>query len=110
MNLQVTFKHMDTSPTLKSFIEERCETLMKYFHGKVSLHWTLSMERQNRVAHCRLTGSHMDYFGEGSSEDFKLAIDMALDRLEKQVKKHKEIVKDHLHRHGHDAGETPEET
>jgi putative sigma-54 modulation protein len=55
------------------------------------------------VAHCHLVGNSMDYFAEAATEDFYAAIDMTVDKIEKQLKKHKEIVKDHLHRHGRRA-------
>ena len=101
MNVNISFKHMDSSDTLKDFIQEKSESLKKYFDGKVSITWNLSMEKLNRVAHCHLIGNHMDYFGEGATEDFKASIDDAFEKIEKQLRKHKEIVKDHLHRHGH---------
>jgi ribosome-associated translation inhibitor RaiA len=43
-------------------------------------------------------GNDMDYTGEGTSEDMKNSIGLALQKVEKQIKKHKEIVKDHLHK------------
>src|SRR4051812_4511037 len=101
MNLNISFKHMDSSENLKVFIQEKSESLKKYFDGRISVTWNLSMEKQNRVAHCHLVGNNMDYFGEALTEDFKASIDMALDKIEKQVRKHKEIVKDHLHKNGH---------
>lgn len=101
MNLNVSFKHMDPSDSLKTFIHEKSSTLTKYFQGKISVTWNLTIEKQNRVAHCRLVGNNMDYFGEGSTEDFKASIDQALEKIEKQIRKHKEIVKDHKNGNGH---------
>jgi putative sigma-54 modulation protein len=101
MNLNISFKQMDSSDALKEFIREKSQTLEKYFHGRISVNWNLTIEKKNRVAHCHLLGNNMDFFGEGVTEDFKASIDEALDRIEKQVRKRKEIVKDHLHRNGH---------
>jgi len=101
MNLNISFKNMDPSDSLKLFIEEKTEILRKYFKGRITVTWILTIEKQNRVAHCHLVGNHMDYFGEALTGDFKASIDTALDKIEKQVRKHKEIVKDHLHRNGH---------
>ncbi len=95
MNLNISFKHMDPSDDLKTFIQEKSETLKKYFQGKISITWNLTIEKLNRVAHCHVVGNHMDYFGEASTEDFKASIDLALEKIEKQVRKHKEIVKNH---------------
>ncbi len=97
MNLNISFKHVDSSESLKLFIQEKSETLNKYFDGKVSITWVVSMEKQDRIAHCHLVGNSMNYFGEGRTEDFKASVDVALDKIEKQVRKHKEIVTHHLH-------------
>ena len=95
MNLNITFKQIDPSDFLKGFIKEKSETLTKYFDGRISVTWTISAEKQLKTAHCHLLGNSMDYFGEGSTEDFKASVDVALDKIEKQVRKHKEIVKNH---------------
>lgn len=99
MNLHITFKNMDTSDHLKVFIEDKSATLKKYFDGKISVNWILRIEKQSRTAHCHIVGNNMNYFGEGDTEDFKASIDIALDKIEKQIRKHKEIVTNHLHRH-----------
>lgn len=107
MNLNVSFKHMEPSDSLKEFIAEKSATLKKYFQGQISVTWNLTVEKQSRVAHCHLVGNQMDYFGESGTEDFKASIDEALDKIERQVRKHKEIVKDRLHRNGHRTPSSP---
>lgn len=91
---------MESSDSLKQFIQEKSGTLNKYFQGKISVTWNLTHEKLNRIAHCHLVGNNMDYFGEAATEDFKASIDMALEKIEKQIRKHKEKVKDHLHKNG----------
>jgi putative sigma-54 modulation protein len=103
MNLTISFKNIDSSEALKEFIRNKSENLTKYFQGRISLTWVISLEHQNRIAHCHLVGNMMDYFGESSTSDFHASVDDALDRIEKQIRKHKEIVKDHLHRNAHRA-------
>ena len=98
MILNISFKHIDRSEALQVYTTEKCEKLKKYFDGKVHVTWNFSVERQDRIAHCHLVGNNMDYFGEAKTEDFHSAVDLALDKIEKQLKKHKEIVKDHLHK------------
>ena len=98
MNLNISFRHIEPDELTKTFVQEKSQTLKRYFDGKISVTWILSSERQNRIAHCHLVGNSMDYFGEGSTDDLKVSIGMALDKIEKQLRKHKEIVKDHLHK------------
>jgi putative sigma-54 modulation protein len=104
MNLNISFKHISSSDALKEFIREKSETLSRYFQGQISVTWNLDIERQNKVAHCHLVGNQMDYFGEGVTEDFKASVDVALAKIEKQIRKHKEIRKNHLHRNSSASG------
>ena len=101
MNIHLSFKNLDSSPAMKAYVQEKSERLNRYFHGKVTVTWNFSCERQNLIAHCHLTGNHMDYFGEGQTNDLYASVDLALERIERQIKKHKEIVKNKLHRHDH---------
>lgn len=99
MVVDISFKQMKTSDKLKEYIIEKTSHLQKYFKGKIHVTWTLSIEKQFHVAHCHVIGSHMDLFGEHSSDAaFTESIDLAVDKIEKQLRKHKEIVKNHLHR------------
>jgi ribosomal subunit interface protein len=43
----------------------------------------------------------MDYFGQAETENLYSAVDAAIEKIERQLRKHKEIVRDHLHRNGH---------
>lgn len=100
MTLNVSFKHMDTSDSLRNYAREKSDRLSKYFRGKINVSWNFTIEKQYRIAHCRLSGNNMDYFAETSTEDFYASIDITVEKIEKQLRKHKEIVKDHLHRNG----------
>jgi putative sigma-54 modulation protein len=100
MTLNVSFKHMDSSNTLRAYAEEKSERLKKYFKGKITITWNFVIENQTRVAHCHLLGNHMNYFAESANGDFYASVDEAIERIERQLRKHKEIVKDHLHKHG----------
>jgi len=95
MQLHFTFKHIESDPNLQEFVSHKSETLKKYFEGKISLNWVFSIERQNKIAHCHLLGNHMDYFAEGISTNFPTSAEIALEKVEKQIHKHKEIIKNH---------------
>ena len=98
MILNISFKHLDATDAIKNYATDKSQKLKKYFKGKISVTWNFSIERQNQIAHCHLVGNHMDYFGEAETADLYASIDSAVDKIEKQLRKHKEIVKGHLHR------------
>ena len=100
MTLNVSFKHMDSSDALRAYAQEKSERLSKYFRGRITVSWNFTIEKQLRVAHCHLLGKSVDYFAHSSTEDFYASIDDTVEKIERQLRKHKEIVKDHLHRQG----------
>lgn len=89
---------MHSSDFLQGFIQEKTQTFNKYFNGKVTLKWTLSAVKLGKVAHLHLVGNHMDYFAEANTSDFRASIEEVIDKIERQIRKHKEILKDHLHK------------
>jgi putative sigma-54 modulation protein len=101
MNLNIAFKQMGPSDAIKFYVTEKSERLEKYFKGKISVSWNFSVTRDGHHAHCHLVGDHMDYFGEETTEDMHASIDLVVEKIERQLRKHKEIVRDHLHKHGH---------
>lgn len=101
MNINISFKDLDSTEAIKNFAREKSGKLEKYFRGRISVNWNFSIERQNQIAHCHMMGNNMDYFAEAVTSDLYASIEQCVDKIEKQLRKHKEIVKDHLHRNGH---------
>ena len=102
MDIVMSFRHIHTKEPFKSIIknyaEDKTQRLKKYFNGKIQVKWTFEYENQNSIAHCHLVGNRMNYFGEAATEDLHSAIDSAVDKIERQVKKKKEILRDHHHK------------
>jgi putative sigma-54 modulation protein len=101
MTLQISFKQMRASDAIKRYASEKSENFAKYFRGRITVTWTFSVDKHLKVAHCHLVGNNMDYFGQAETSDMYGSIDVVLEKIERQIRKHKEIVKDHLHRNGH---------
>jgi putative sigma-54 modulation protein len=101
MKLSMSFKQMRPSNAIKFYTEEKSASLAPYFKGRTTVTWNFSADKIHKTAHCHLVGNSMDFFGEATAEDLHAAIDAALAKVEKQIRKRKEIVKDHLHKNGH---------
>lgn len=95
MRITVTFRHMESSEALKAYAEEKTERLKKYLLEAIEVHWVLSVEKIRHIADASITSNGVVMKAEGDTEDMYSAIDLVIDKLEKQVRKHKEKVKDH---------------
>lgn len=99
MMINIRLKNLELTETTKGQVNTHSEKLAKYFDGRIHITWNFEQERGIFIAHCHLVGNHMDYFGEGRADTFLASVDLALEKIERQLRKHKEIVTDHLHRH-----------
>lgn len=103
MQVNITFRGMESTESLKSHVKERIEHLEKYFDRAVEAHVVLSLERY--LQHADLTIHAGSYLlrGKVKSEDMYKSIDEAVDKIEKQVKRYKDKLRTTKHR-AHDEG------
>ena len=92
MQVSVTFRHMDATDALKVYAEEKLGRLQKYSDTALDAHVVLYPERFEHVAEVStiIRGTPMQ--SSERSEDLYASIDAAVDKLERQVVKHKEKV------------------
>jgi putative sigma-54 modulation protein len=103
MQFNFTFKHMEASEALQSYTEQKLgEKISKFVTKPIEARVIFSVDRhKNHTAHCHLVGG--DGFNvevEHSCDDMYGSIDRLTDKLESQLRKHKEKLKDHRHRTG----------
>lgn len=95
MQVVVTFRRMDTSDALRDYALEKTGRLSKYLSEPVEVHWFLSVEKIRHIADATVVAMGVTIKAQESTQDMYSAIDAVADKLEKQVRKHKEKVKDH---------------
>jgi putative sigma-54 modulation protein len=95
MHVNVTFRHIGSSDALKRYAEEKTERLAKYLIEPIEVHWVLSVEKIRHIADATITANGVTIKGQEATADLYSAIDKVLGKLEKQVRKHKEKVKNH---------------
>lgn len=97
MQLDIVMKNThSTANDIRSFVEDKTSKLEKYVQAEFHAKWTISYENDEHVSHLHVTGSNsVDYFGEAREHNLLSSVEEAIDRVERQLKKHKEINKDH---------------
>lgn len=98
MELKLNFTHMETSPTVESHIREKSERLKKYLDGKLQIEWTCAATRNEHVSSINVTGKDIHYHAVASAESLYKTIDLALEKIERQISKKKEKVTNKHHR------------
>lgn len=109
MDIRYSGKNMRVTKDIKEHLEDRIGKLDKFSPKIVESHVVVSKEKHSYVAQVSILGKNFQAHSEGNhKENVYGAIDQAVDRIQKQVKKHREKVKDHYQQHG-EYYESPKE-
>jgi ribosomal subunit interface protein len=96
MQMEFTLKNtQNKGQELKAFLEDKTSRLERYFQGQIHARWKISYENEEHVSHLHVTGNSIDYFGESRQHNLLSSIEEAVDKVERQLLRRKEIVKDH---------------
>jgi putative sigma-54 modulation protein len=95
MQFSITFRHMDASDFLKDYSREKVERVNKYLDRAGSAHVTLSLERHLHHADIQIHAGSWVLRGREKSEDMYASIDLAMDKIERQLRRYKEKLKSH---------------
>jgi putative sigma-54 modulation protein len=95
MQTSVTFKNIDPSDHLKTYVSDKLNRFDKYLYNPAEASVVLSVEKFRHIAEINIIGDRLNLNGKEETEDMYSAIDMALDKIEKQIKKSKQKVREH---------------
>ncbi len=97
MQTKFTARRFKANDSLKKYAEAEVARLNKYFDAIVSCDIVLSQERNNHIAEMILKVSNGLLSVKESSDDFYKSIDLAVEKLERQLKRHKAKLRQHSH-------------
>lgn len=103
MKITVSFKNMEHTPSLDDRINEKTGKLNKYLEGKSHAKWSCYVKDNNHYADVDLVGPHFEYHATAHSDSLYKTIDMVVNKLEKQLSKKKDKVKNKMHRKREDV-------
>ncbi len=95
MQLSVTFKNIEPSDHLKAHLQEKLDRLDKFFDNPAEANVALSVQKHRHIAEINVSADRLTIIGKEETTDMYSAIDMVLDKLEKQIKKGKQKIRDH---------------
>jgi len=102
MQLNITGHHVDVTDSLKVYVAEKLERLEKHFDHVNNVHVILSVEKQRQKSEATVNINGATLFADSTNEDMYASIDSMVDKLDRQIKKHKEKLKDHHRQEGSD--------
>lgn len=97
MNLNVTGHHIEVTPALREYVSNKVDKVIRHFDHVTSVHVILSVEKLVQKAEITLHVKGKDIYADSSDTDLYAAIDLLIDKLDRQVQKYKSKQKDHGH-------------
>ncbi|MGR9053118.1 MAG: ribosome hibernation-promoting factor, HPF/YfiA family [Gammaproteobacteria bacterium] len=95
MQISVTGHHIEVTDSLKAHVESKFEKLERHFDNVTDVHVILTVEKLNQKAEATVQISGAKLFAEDTQEDMYVSIDNLVDKLDRQIIKHKEKTGSH---------------
>jgi len=112
MKIIVSARHFDLTPALKDQAHERLETLKKYFDQVIEVDLVLRVDEHrsktdNHIAEATLWANGAVLHAQATGDDMYGCIQSVVDKLEKQLKRYKQKLRDNRKRRGRNKDVPP---
>jgi putative sigma-54 modulation protein len=95
MQLTITGHHIDLSPSLRDYVDTKLGKLARHFDHMTDIHCVLTVEKLLHKAEATVHLSGGTIHADAVEADMYAAVDGLVDKLSRQVTKHKEKLTDH---------------
>ncbi len=97
MNLIIHGHHLEVTPALRSYVEDKLTRIRRHFDNVIDADVVLSVDKLRQKAEITLRVRGSALHAESIDEDLYASIDVMMDKLDRQVLRHKDRVKNHDH-------------
>ena len=101
MQLNLTGHHVEITEAMRDYVQSKLTRLERHFEHLTDVHCILTVDKLRHRAEATVNIAGGKLFANSVEENMYAAIDSMIDKLDKQVRKHKEKITDH---HARDAG------
>ena len=98
MNLNLTGNHLDITPAIRDYVVAKLDRITRHFDHVIDVQVVMSVAKLRHKVEANLHARGKDIHVDAVELDMYAAIDALVDKLDRQVVKHKEKLA--LRRHG----------
>lgn len=95
MQLNLTGRHVEVTDSLRDYVTSKFAKLERHSDHINNVHVILDVEKLNQKAEATIHVSGSELFASTEHQDMYAAIDALIDKLDRQVIKHKEKLARH---------------
>ncbi len=99
MQLTISGQHLDLTDSMKNYIGEKMQRIERHFDHLNSIDVVLHADKLHHKAEATLNAKGVKLYAHADSDNMYATIDTLTDKLDSQVRKHKEKTTDH-HKNG----------
>jgi len=92
MNLNVTGHHLPITPAIREYLTTKLDRIKRHFDHVIDVSVIFSVEKLQQKVEATVHVRGKDIFVESTHADMYAAIDDLIDRLDRQILRHKEKV------------------
>ena len=97
MQLNISGHHVELTEALKEYVNEKFQRLERHFDQISNTNVTLQVEKLRQIAEATVNISGGELHAKAETEDMYAAIDALVDKLDRQILKHKEKQVSRMH-------------
>jgi putative sigma-54 modulation protein len=97
MNVQVSGHHVEVTQAIRDYVMSKLERIQRHFDQVIDINVILSVQKLRQKAEISVHMSGKDIHVESDDEDMYAAIDLMMDKLDRQIIKHKQKTFSHPH-------------
>jgi len=101
VQINLSGQHIDVTPRLKAYVSSKLKRLERHFDNVTLATVVLSVEKLRQTAEATVHVSGASLHADAVDGDMYAAIDALADKLDRQIKRHKEKLTNH---HGKTGG------
>jgi putative sigma-54 modulation protein len=109
MQTSVTFKNLDSSDALKSYVRKKLDRFDKLLDGATEANVVLSVEKIRHIAEIKMVCDRLNIQARESTDNMYTSIDRLMDKIKMQINKSKDKIRNQTSgARDHIKGEIPE--
>ncbi len=98
MNLTVTGHHVEVTTSMRNYVAEKMQRLQRHSENLFGIHVILRVEKLRQKAEATIEVAGTKLYADTTKTDMYAAIDLLIDKLDRQLIRHKEKTKNHHRR------------
>ena len=97
MQISVTGRNIEVTEPLKSYVVSKLDRVKRHFDHLIDIHVILDIDKLVHRAEANVSTRGKALFADAKDYDMYAAIDALVDKLDRQIIRHKEKLQDHHH-------------